>query len=76
MHDAGRFDAGSDGCSRALGLDLSAFLFFTSCAFPADLRRNWGDRKFGAGHTRNLVGYAVRLLLKRIVDHSDSEFRL
>ena len=76
MHDGLSLAARGDERAGRLGLELPAFLFLTGFAFSADLRWSRGVGEFGVRHAHHLVGDAVRLVLERIVDVSDSELRL
>src|SRR5580698_3446456 len=73
MHDGGRLDSAA---FRAHWLLLKPFLLFAGRARATDL--NWpgldGHPRVGRAH--HFVRDTVRLMLQRIIDRSDSEFRL
>jgi hypothetical protein len=76
MNDGRCFAAAGERRRIRPSSKLSGLLFLTGRTFPAELRRSRGDDGFGDGQANPLVGDAVRLVLKRIVDLSDSKLPL
>jgi hypothetical protein len=76
MHDAGGRSASALGQSDRLGLKWLRCSLLACSRWVAKLRRCGGNNGIGVGHARHLIGDAVRLVLKRIVDLSDDKLWL
>jgi hypothetical protein len=76
MHAGWRLAGRDFGSPRFLFLQLFLFIGLAGNAFAAHLQQRRGGQRNPRAGMRITVGDAVRLMLHRIIDGADFEFRL